>query len=214
MCLTTTRGESTAGLGFALCRLLLGTAARGTCTWARTGIRRGRHFHWPVRTLRVGLSQLGAQLARRPGGLQPRRLLFAQRRQSTITAISARYNRGVFEHAGRGVPANFHPAATREGFARPAGGVNHAAANHAGPAARPSNAFSSRPLAHSPAAAAHAQAAHAQAARPAAHAQASHAGGGGGGHPSGGGGHPAAHAAPAHAAPAHAAAHGGGEHHK
>ncbi len=117
------------------------------------------------------------------------------------------YNRGVYEHAGRGVPANFHAGAAREGFARPAGGVGHAEPNHAGPAARPSNAFSSRPLAHSPAAAARAQAA-----RPAAHAEASHAGGGG--HPAGGGGHPAAHAAPAHAAAHAPQGHGGGEHHK
>lgn len=114
------------------------------------------------------------------------------------------YNRGVFEHAGRGVPANFHPGAAgfarggvgeRSGFNRPAGG------------ARPEGRgeFASRPLAHSPAAAARAQGA-----RPAARAEA---------------GRPAAHAAPSHAAPSHAAAGrpaghaapahgGGGEHHK
>jgi hypothetical protein len=117
------------------------------------------------------------------------------------------YNRGVYEHAGRGVPANFHPAATREGFARGAAGERPGAARP-GVAARPGGgAFASRPLAHSPAAAAHAQAQ-----RPAAHAEASRPGGGGGGHPAAGGGHPAGHAAPAaHAAPAHG---GGGEHHK
>src|SRR6201999_1161595 len=78
------------------------------------------------------------------------------------------YNRGVFEHEGRGVPSNFHPAAAgaREGFARgPAGerpgfersgaerngaerpGFNRPAAAAARPEGRGGD-FSSRPLAH------------------------------------------------------------------
>jgi hypothetical protein len=126
------------------------------------------------------------------------------------------YNRGVFEHAGRGVPANFHPGAAREGFARGPAGERPGFNRPAG-AARPEGRgqFANRPLAHSPAAAARAQGA-----RPAARAEAGRPAGGGrpaaagrpaaGGRPAGGGGHPAGHAAPAHAAPAH----GGGEHHK
>jgi Protein of unknown function (DUF3300) len=47
------------------------------------------------------------------------------------------YNRGVFEHAGPGVPANFHPAVTREtaSFARGPAGANR-------PAPAPAPAFS------------------------------------------------------------------------
>ncbi len=37
------------------------------------------------------------------------------------------YNRGVFEHAGPGVPANFHPAATRASFAARPGAFNRPA---------------------------------------------------------------------------------------
>ena len=72
------------------------------------------------------------------------------------------YNRGVFEHAGPGVPANFH-AAPREGFARgPVGerpGFNRPGVQPCGTRRSPAGArtFSSRPLAHSPAAAARAQ---------------------------------------------------------
>jgi len=106
------------------------------------------------------------------------------------------YNRGVFEHAGRGVPANFHPGAT--GFARgPVGdrpGFNRPAP---GPAARPAGGeFANRPLEHSPAAAARAAA---PAARPAAHAAA-----------------PSRSAGPSHAAAAHAApgGHSSGHEHK
>jgi len=119
------------------------------------------------------------------------------------------YNRGVFEHAGRGVPSNFHPAASA-GVAR--GPVGDRGAAAARPAARAEGgAFANRPLAHSPAAAARTQAAH-SAERPQAHAAAqAHAA------PQG---HAAAHAAPqAHAAPAAHGAQGhggggGGGHHK
>ena len=68
------------------------------------------------------------------------------------------YNRGVYEHAGPGVPGNFHPAATRESFAargpagdRPApGGFNRPAGapgayNRPAPAARPNGEFAGRP---------------------------------------------------------------------
>jgi uncharacterized protein DUF3300 len=125
------------------------------------------------------------------------------------------YNRGVFEHAGRGVPANFHPGATREGFARgPVGerpGFNRAPAAAARPAG---GAFENRPLQHSPAAAARAQGARpavaarpqegrapAAAARPAPRAEAAR--------PEARSAAPARSAPAAHAAPA---AHGGGEH--
>jgi hypothetical protein len=142
------------------------------------------------------------------------------------------YNRGVFEHAGRGVPNNFHPSATREGFARgPVGerpgaerpGFNRAPAAAARPAGRE---FDNRPLQHSPAAAARAQGARpgaearpaaaarpqverapAAAARPAPRAEAAR--------PEARSAVPARSAAPARSAPAsHAApaAHGGGEH--
>jgi hypothetical protein len=136
------------------------------------------------------------------------------------------YNRGVFDHAGRGVPANFHPGATREGFARgPAG--DRPGFNRAGAAARPEGRgeFANRPLTlqHSPAARAQAArpaaraegarpAARAEAARPAARAEAARPAA------RAEGGRPAARAAaPAHAAGGHAApaGHGGGgEHHK
>jgi len=123
------------------------------------------------------------------------------------------YNRGVFEHEGRGVPANFHPVATREGFAasgRP--GFNRAPAAAARPAG---GAFENRPLQHSPAAAARAQGARpavaarpqAQAARPAPRAEAAR--------PEARSAAPARSAPAAHAAPAaHSApaSHGGGEH--
>jgi hypothetical protein len=130
------------------------------------------------------------------------------------------YNRGVFEHEGRGVPANFHAGATREGFARgPAG--DRPGFDRAGAEAKPAGRgeFANRPLTlqHSPAAraqarpverpqAGRAQAERPQAARPAERAE--------GGRPQG---HAApAHAAPAHAAPAHAAParHGGGSEHE
>jgi hypothetical protein len=138
------------------------------------------------------------------------------------------YNRGAFEHAGRGVPANFHPGAARAGFAREgvnrpgagarpggvraeggrAGGVRAEGAR--GPAARPAaRAEGARGAAARPAA--RAEGARGPAARPAARA-----GGGGGG------ARPQAHAATAARAQAHAApaAHaaqghgGGGEHRK
>jgi hypothetical protein len=137
------------------------------------------------------------------------------------------YNRGVFEHAGRGVPSNFHPGATREGFARgPAGeraGFNRPAAGAARPAGHESV---NRPLnlQHSPAAAARAQAARpaagrAEAARPAARsaAPAAHAAAPArAAAPAGRAAAPARSAGPAHAAAqAHAApaAHGGGGQH-
>jgi hypothetical protein len=80
------------------------------------------------------------------------------------------YNRGVFEHGGPGVPANFH-AAPREGFARGPVGERPEFNRPAPAGARPEGReFSSRPLAHSPAAAAREHAAreapHAAAARP------------------------------------------------
>jgi hypothetical protein len=85
------------------------------------------------------------------------------------------YNRGVFEHEGRGVPSNFHPSATREGLARgPAG--DRPGFNRPGAAASPAGRgeFANRPLTlqHSPAARAQArpaerqQAERPQAARP------------------------------------------------
>src|SRR5271170_390102 len=75
------------------------------------------------------------------------------------------YNRGVFEHAGRGVPANFHPGAAREGFAR--GPVGDRGINRGGVAARPAARPENRPLnlQHSPAARAQA-AGRAEGARP------------------------------------------------
>jgi hypothetical protein len=81
------------------------------------------------------------------------------------------YNRGVFEHAGRGVPANFHPGAAREGFAR--GPVGDRGINRGGVAARPGARPENRPLnlQHSPAARAQA-AGRAEGARPAARAEA------------------------------------------
>jgi len=106
------------------------------------------------------------------------------------------YNRGVFEHAGPGVPGNFRPAATRESFAargpagdRPAPGAFNRPApggfNRPAPAARPNGEFAGRP-----APAAHPQAERAPAerqyARPSAASRAE-----------GGGNRPAAHAAPA-----------------
>ena len=138
------------------------------------------------------------------------------------------YNRGVFEHAGRGVPSNFHPAATREGFARGGaerGGFNRPAASAARPAGRESV---NRPLTlqHSPAASARAQAARpaerapagrAEAARPAARASApAHAAAPARSAPAAHAAAQAHVAAPAHAAAqAHAApaAHGGGAQH-
>jgi hypothetical protein len=128
------------------------------------------------------------------------------------------YNRGVFEHAGRGVPAGFHPGATRASFAREGagrpGGVRAEGAR--GPAGRPAGRPEGRPAGR-PAGrpeAGRAQAARSEArpagrpaGRPAAAARP--AGGGGGARPqahaaaarpSGGGG--GGHAAPA--------AHGGG----
>jgi hypothetical protein len=122
------------------------------------------------------------------------------------------YNRGVFEHAGRGVPANFHPGAAREGFARGAAGERPGFNRPAAAAARPEGRgeFANRPLAHSPAAAARAQAQRPQAQRPQAQGPAARAEAprtaGGGGHPAAGHAAPAAHGAPAHG--------GGGEHHK
>jgi hypothetical protein len=117
------------------------------------------------------------------------------------------YNRGAFEHAGRGVPGNFHPGATREGagFARgpngnrPGGGVNRPGGLNRPGAGRP---LAGRTEARGPQ----------NAGRPAARA-------------GGGGGRPQAHAAQGHAAQGHAAqghaaqghaaqGHGGGEHHK
>jgi Protein of unknown function (DUF3300) len=120
------------------------------------------------------------------------------------------YNRGVFEHAGRGVPANFHPGAAREGFARGAAGDR--GINRGGVAARAGGGRpESRPLTlqHSPAARAQAAgraegarpAARAEGARPAARAE--------GARPAARaeGARPAARAAaPAHAAPGRAAA--------
>lgn len=117
------------------------------------------------------------------------------------------YNRGVFEHAGPGVPANFRPPVTREtasfanagrpapgAFNRPApGAVNRPAPAAAG---RPAGGeFSNRPLTlqHSPAAAARAAAPAAQAPRAAAAQPAPRA--------EGGGNRPQAHAAPARPAP-------------
>jgi hypothetical protein len=111
------------------------------------------------------------------------------------------YNRGGFEHAGPGVPANFHPAAT--GFARgpvgnrPAGEFNRPAPgfNRPAPAAARPGEFNRAPAAaarpgefNRPAPAA---AARAQAPRPAAPAARAE----------GGGNRPQAHAAPSHAAP-------------
>jgi len=132
------------------------------------------------------------------------------------------YNRGVFEHAGPGVPANFRPPVTREtaSFAgranegRPAPGAFNrpapGAVNRPAPAAaaRPGGGeFANRPLnlQHSPAAAARAQgpaqaqtpraqAPRAEAARPAPRAE-------------GGGNRPQAHAAPARPAQGHAEGH-------
>jgi len=126
------------------------------------------------------------------------------------------YNRGVFEHAGRGVPGGFHAAATRANFghaeAARAGAAHgaaehgaashaaasHAAAGHAAPGAHAAagahaaSAGHAAPASHA-AAPSHAPAAHAAAAKP---ATAGHASGG--------------KAAPA----AHAAAHGEGGGHK
>jgi len=140
------------------------------------------------------------------------------------------YNRGVYEHGGRGVPSNFHAAATRESFAREGagrpGGVRPERTG--GPAARPAG----RPqaggaqAARGPAARPAAPAGRPGGERPQAHAAAARPAGGGArpqahaapaARPSGGGGaRPQARPAPAaHAAP-HAASggHGGGEHKK
>jgi len=134
------------------------------------------------------------------------------------------YNRGAFEHAGPGVPANFHPAATRAGFARgPVGERPGAGFNRPAPAAaRPAGgAFTERPLAHSPAAAARAQAPRPQAARPQVERPAARPEGGrpaAAGRPAGvgrpeGRPAPAAHAAPqGHAAQPHGRPEGGHEH--
>ncbi|HTW65400.1 MAG TPA: DUF3300 domain-containing protein [Bryobacteraceae bacterium] len=125
------------------------------------------------------------------------------------------YNRGVFEHAGRGVPAGFHPAATRAtaSFGRPGVGARPGAVRpetvrpqvqrgqvergqvERGQVERSQAARG--PAGRAPAARAQnfeRPAARAQGARPQAR---------------GGEGRPAGHAAPAHAAP-HAAPRGGG----
>jgi len=126
------------------------------------------------------------------------------------------YNRGVFEHAGAGVPANFHPPVTRASAAFTANAnVNRPAANFDRPAAasgRPTPQFADRPpSARPPAAAPQAQrSAPAQnfgrpenvsrppAAAPRAQAE--------GNRPQPHAAPPQAHAAPAqHAAPQHAA---------
>ena len=91
------------------------------------------------------------------------------------------YNRGVFEHAGRGVPANFHPGAAREIRAahRPGG---RPAIQSSTPDRQPGPAgarLQAGPWRIHHAAAAHAQAARAQAARPAAHAASKPSRGGG-----------------------------------
>jgi len=126
------------------------------------------------------------------------------------------YNRGVFEHAGRGVPANFHAGYARGEVGRP-GGVRAEGARAGG--ARPEAARAQaragnvgRPAAHAAAAGGarpQAHAAPAGGARPQAHAAPS------------GGARPQAHAAPAghaappaHAAAPHAAAGGHGGAHK
>jgi hypothetical protein len=125
------------------------------------------------------------------------------------------YNRGVFEHEGRGVPSNFHPGATREGLARgPTGdrpGFNRAEGAGARPAGR--GEFANRPLTlqHSPAARAQARPverpqARPETARPAARAEGRRAEG-----RAGAPAHPAPHAAPGHAA---SGGHGGGGEHR
>jgi hypothetical protein len=117
------------------------------------------------------------------------------------------YNRGVFEHAGRGVPGGFHAAATRASFGHAEGAraaAPHAAApraaapraaEHSAPAGRPASAAHSAPGGH-PASAAHAAPA-AHAASPS-HAPAAHAAAAkpaNAGHASAGKAAPAAHAA-------------------
>jgi hypothetical protein len=97
------------------------------------------------------------------------------------------YNRGVFEHAGPGVPANFRPAVTRESFAARGSFENRPAPGAYNNAARPAPAYN------------RAEAPRAQApnySRPAAAAPRAE---GGGNRPEGGGNRPEAHAAPAHA---------------
>ena len=90
------------------------------------------------------------------------------------------YNRGVFEHEGRGVPGGFHAPVTRAGFGHPEGGAAthpadrpHAARGAAAPRAvthstqAGRSASATRPVSGShPASAAHAPAAHAAAAKP------------------------------------------------
>lgn len=67
----------------------------------------------------------------------------------SVTVINhgnfAAYNRGVFERPGRGVPANFRPAVTREAFVRPGPG------SLARPEARPGGPGRARPEAARPA---------------------------------------------------------------
>ncbi len=99
------------------------------------------------------------------------------------------YNRGVFEHAGPGVPANFHPGATRETASFAHGPV----ANRPAPGAfnRPAPGFNRpAPAAARPSVAARPEARPSPAARPSVAARPA--------------AHPQAHAAPAHAAQSHA----------
>jgi uncharacterized protein DUF3300 len=109
------------------------------------------------------------------------------------------YNRGVFEHEGRGVPGGFHATATRANFARPAGGGfarpqgNVAGRPEARPAARPEARAPGRPEGRP---AESRPAARAEAARPAARAEAPRAQAG---RPA-----PAARAPQGHAAPGNA----------
>lgn len=128
------------------------------------------------------------------------------------------YNRGAFEHAGPGVPANFRPGVTRESFAargtfagrpaenrpapgafnRPASGAyNRPAPGAYNNAARPAPAYnraeSPRPAAQRPQ---NYERAAPNYSRPAAAAPRAE---GGGNRPEGGGNRPEAHAAPARA---------------
>jgi hypothetical protein len=123
------------------------------------------------------------------------------------------YNRGVFEHEGRGVPGGYHPAAHSAAYGHPGpGGAYHpggarpgAGAYHAGPAGahHPGGAsahHAGAPGAYHPGAAGASHPGAAPAHRPAAS----------GYHPSAGGSHPAAQTYHAPSQPAHQASPSGG----
>ncbi len=142
----TIRGGSTAD-GFALRGLLCSASAHRTRARGGTRIRRRWHFHWAVCSLPAGVF-----IAGRPTGT----VVSPEYNHATYFSRSGTvfnhghfgaYNRGVFEHAGPGVPGNFHPAATRGGFARGPVGERPAPGAFNRPAARaerPSGEFAGR----------------------------------------------------------------------